>query len=71
MRLIIIRHGETNDNANGICQGQNDSPLSENGIAQAKSLALRFKDRKIDAVYSSDLQRAANTALEILKFHLI
>lgn len=69
MRLILIRHGETEDNANKICQGQKDSHLSEKGIEQAKKLGLRFKDRKIDAVYSSNLQRAANTAKEILSYH--
>ncbi|MFH1802398.1 MAG: histidine phosphatase family protein [archaeon] len=69
MRLILTRHGETIDNLKKICQGQNDGPLSEKGIDQAKKLALRFKDRKIDAIYSSELRRTINTAKEILKYH--
>ena len=43
--------------------------LSETGIEQAKKVALRLKDEKIDFIYSSDLDRAANTAKEIAKFH--
>ena len=69
MRLIIIRHGETIQNVAGICQGQGPGELSENGVEQAKKLGLRFKDEKIDVIYSSDLQRAIDTANEILKYH--
>jgi broad specificity phosphatase PhoE len=69
MRLIIIRHGETIENSKGICQGQTNGQLSEKGIEQAKKLSLRFKRRKIDAIYSSDLARAKDTAQEIIKYH--
>lgn len=69
MRLIIIRHGETEANIAGILQGQTDGELTENGIEQAKKLGLRFKETKIEQVYSSDLQRAIDTANEILKYH--
>lgn len=70
MRLIITRHGETEENKAGILQGQTvHGILSEEGIMQAKKLALRLKDEKIDYVYSSDLGRAKDTALEIMKFH--
>lgn len=43
--------------------------LTELGIEQAKKLGQRLKDEKIDAIYSSDLARAADTAEEIAKFH--
>ena len=69
MKLILTRHGETVDNIKGILQGQNPGKLSENGIQQAKQLALRLKNENIDAIYSSDLARAADTAKEIYKFH--
>ena len=67
MKLILTRHGETVDNIKGILQGQNPGKLSENGIQQAKQLALRLKNENIDAIYSSDLARAADTAKEIYK----
>ncbi len=69
MKLILTRHGETEENKKGILQGQKIGTLSKKGIGQAKKLALRLKGKKIDAVYSSDLVRAKNTAKEILAFH--
>ena len=69
MRLILTRHGETIENAQGIHQGHLPGKLSDLGIKQAKKLAKRLKDEKIDVIYSSDLARAADTAKEILKFH--
>jgi len=69
IQLIIIRHGETIENANNICQGQQHGQLSALGVQQAKNLALGLKDELIDVLYSSDLQRAMDTACEILKFH--
>lgn len=69
MRLIIVRHGETVDNMNRICQGHTPGKLSEKGIYQAKRLGKRFQNLKIDEVYSSDLARAVDTAKEILVYH--
>lgn len=69
MRLILVRHGETYENAKQITQGHFNSKLNENGIKQAKKVALRLADEKIDFAYSSDLDRAKDTLLEILKFH--
>lgn len=68
MRIYLIRHGESVGNAMGIHQGQkNDFPLSELGKKQANSLKKRFEDLNIDAVYSSDLIRAKETAEIISK----
>jgi broad specificity phosphatase PhoE len=61
-RLIIIRHGESEHNTKGICQGQIDSKLTDMGKRQAKALAHRLKDYEIDTMYSSPLQRARVTA---------
>jgi len=69
MKLIITRHGETEENKADIIQGHLPGHLSETGIKQAKKVALRLKDEKIDFIYSSDLARASNTAKEIAKFH--
>jgi broad specificity phosphatase PhoE len=69
MRLIIVRHGETPDNLNDISQGQRDTVLTQKGREQAKRLAERLKNEKIDFIYSSDLMRTKQTLQEILKFH--
>ncbi|MBI2129677.1 histidine phosphatase family protein [Candidatus Woesearchaeota archaeon] len=69
MKLIIVRHGETEENTKGITQGHKHGKLTKTGIEQARKLALRLKDEKIDCIYSSDLQRAKDTTEEIAKFH--
>ncbi|MBT4540303.1 histidine phosphatase family protein [Candidatus Woesearchaeota archaeon] len=69
MKLILTRHGQTIGNVTGILQGHNPGKLTEKGIQQAKKLALRLKNEKIDAIYSSDLKRASDTAKMIIEFH--
>ncbi len=69
MRLILIRHGETEWNSQGKIQGFTDIGLNEKGREQSKLLALSLRDEKIDAVYSSDLKRAVETATEIASYH--
>ena len=69
MKIIIIRHGETEENKKGIVQGQIPGHLSELGKEQAKKVAKRLSKEKINVIYSSDLDRAKNTAQEIAKFH--
>lgn len=69
MKLILVRHGETEENRRGETQGHMPGKLSSLGIEQAKKLAQRLKDEKIDCIFSSDLARAADTAKEIHKFH--
>ena len=70
MKLYLIRHAQSEANAKGIQQGQEiDSPLTKLGKSQAKKLANRLKDEKIDLIYSSDLNRAKETAKEINRFH--
>ena len=64
--IYITRHGETEWNAQQRIQGHTDVPLSERGRAQAQMLARRLADVPIDAVYSSDLRRAADTARALL-----
>jgi len=69
MKLILTRHGETIENQKGIMQGHLPGHLSKQGVEQAKKLALRLKHNEIDAIYSSDLKRAADTAKEIARYH--
>jgi uncharacterized phosphatase len=69
MRLILTRHGETEENNSGIIQGHRPGKLSALGREQAKKLAMRLKDEKIDYIFSSDLARAADTAKEIAVHH--
>jgi len=59
--IYIIRHGETDSNIRHTCLGQKDVPLNENGRQQAQELADKLADVKLDAVYSSPLDRAVNT----------
>lgn len=63
MKLYIVRHGETDANAQGIVQGWLDTELNEKGISQAITSAKNFKE-SIEAIYSSDLKRATRTAQE-------
>ena len=60
--ILLIRHGETVGNREGLFRGQKDFPLNENGRIQAKALAEDGRTWKIDAVYSSPLSRAMETA---------
>jgi broad specificity phosphatase PhoE len=60
--LLIVRHGETEWNAEGRIQGHTDIGLSEKGAEQARSLGKRLADRQIDVAYSSDLKRTSETA---------
>ena len=60
--FYIVRHGETVWNTQGRMQGQKDSPLTENGLKQAKDVARKLRSIKFDAAFSSDLLRAKRTA---------
>ena len=64
-----MRHGETVDNARQLMQGQTQGELNENGVLQAKALSEQWRNRVIDAVISSDLKRAVDTAAVIAAPH--
>jgi broad specificity phosphatase PhoE len=70
LKVILVRHGETDWNKAHRVQGSNsDIPLNNVGKKQAASLALRLKEEEIQAVYSSPLRRARDTARAIARPH--
>jgi probable phosphoglycerate mutase len=69
MRLIFVRHGESEWNRIGRYQGQLDAPLSDLGLRQAEALAARLATEKLDAIYASPLQRAKRTGEAIAQQH--
>jgi broad specificity phosphatase PhoE len=62
MRLLLARHGQSPGNLQGRFMGQADPPLAPEGERQALALAARLREERLDAVYTSDLRRAAATA---------
>ena len=64
-QLILIRHGETMNNINGVTQGWNDSALSPAGEKQIRQVAERLARYQPTALFSSPLARAVSTARAI------
>jgi phosphoserine phosphatase len=69
MRLILIRHGEVQGNVERRFVGHSDEQLTTLGREQAQAVAKRLASEHIDALFTSDLQRAAQTATAIAAFH--
>ena len=65
VRLVLVRHGETDWNMVRRIQGQLDEPLNAVGVQQAQAAAARFAPGMVDAIHCSDLLRASQTAAEI------
>jgi len=66
MILLLARHGETDDNARKVFQGQGGGNLNARGRAQAERLGARLA-RSIDLIVSSDLARAHETAEHVAR----
>src|SRR5262245_46586520 len=63
LKLYLVRHGETDWNADGRIQGHSDIELNPRGLEQARRLALRIPEEgQFDAIYASPLKRAYRTA---------
>jgi len=60
--VYLARHGESDWNVERRWQGHADRPLTDRGREQAETLAARLADVELDAIYSSDLRRAWETA---------
>ncbi len=69
MLLYLLRHGETDWNIEQRCQGFSDTPLNATGHRQAEASARYFSGVKIEAIYSSTLERAYETARIIARYH--
>ena len=67
VKVVFVRHGQTEWNVSGRYQGQSDVALSAAGLAQAEKLAEGFPVAHLDAVYASDLVRARVTAETVAK----
>jgi probable phosphoglycerate mutase len=65
MIIHCIRHGQSVYNAEGRIQGQSDVPLSDLGLQQSRAVADALAGEPIDALYSSPLRRAMQTAEEV------
>jgi 2,3-bisphosphoglycerate-dependent phosphoglycerate mutase len=69
--LTLIRHGPTEWNATHRFQGRTDLSLSACGLRHAAAIAAALREERIDALYSSDLARAMETAAAIAEAHAI
>jgi len=67
--ILLVRHGTTTFNETDHLQGQIDNPLNQKGRAEAARLAARLKCENLDAIFSSPLQRAIETATIVNRFH--
>ena len=67
--IYLFRHGRTNYNIKGVFTGFKDSNLTKSGIDDAKLIALRLKDKKINIAFQTKLSRSKDTLKEVLKFH--
>jgi len=67
--LVWVRHGVTEENQQKRYIGHYDAALSSAGHEQAKLLGIKLQDSRIDAIYTSDLLRARQTAAHIAAFH--
>jgi alpha-ribazole phosphatase len=68
-RLVLVRHGEPDESMHGRCYGRLDVPLSAAGLRRAAAVAEALRSHEIDAVYSSPLQRAFDTARAVASAH--
>jgi broad specificity phosphatase PhoE len=65
--VVIIRHGQSQGNAEGRFGGHTDTPLSPRGRRQAEATARTLSSEKFSAIYSSDLPRAIETATPLAR----
>lgn len=69
MEIFLVRHGATDWNLQGRCQGATDLDLNEVGVRQAEQIAMSLTNETIHGIYSSDLKRAWQTAQFFSRHH--
>lgn len=69
LRILLVRHAETDWNKSRRVQGISDIPLNERGLAQAGAIAERLADEPVKTVYASPLLRSRQTAGAIAERH--
>jgi phosphoserine phosphatase len=67
--IYLVRHGQTAWNREEIFRGRSDIPLDETGLKQAAAAGQALKEIELEAIYSSPLRRAYQTAEGIASFH--
>lgn len=67
LKILLVRHAQSEANVNRILQGQTDGTLTKKGMAQAHLLAEHFSNKSLDMIISSDLNRAYKTAQIVAK----
>jgi broad specificity phosphatase PhoE len=67
-KIIFFRHGQTDWNLQDLVQGHTDIPLNPQGKEQANVLGEKLKTENIEHIYTSDLQRAAQTAQIVAEY---
>ena len=65
--FYIVRHGQTDSNTRQKCLGHKDVPMNETGFGQVRRLSEKLRAMSFDAVYSSPLQRAVDTAVAVME----
>ena len=65
MRVILVRHGQTDWNESGVFRGRIDVKLNQRGVEQAEAVGRALADVSLDAIYSSPLTRALDTAAAV------
>lgn len=69
MKIILVRHGETDWNREQRYQGHKDIAMNDAGRTQARDIAARLESEKVEAIFSSDLSRTLETAAIIAEYH--
>ena len=68
-RLVLVRHAEPDESMQGRCYGRLDVPLSAAGLRRAAAVGEVLRSHELEAVYSSPLQRAFDTARAVASAH--
>lgn len=69
LHIYLFRHGQTYFNRDKIFTGWKDSKLTPLGIKQAKKIARKLKNKKIDVAYQTRLSRSKDTLRYVLRYH--